>query len=233
MIEVSDQDFEKLIEKVIKKEITRVELATMLQTDIRTLYGKIYNMQNSELLEKYLEQYPYKPAENKNIDYRNLIIEIIKNNKKISDVLEEYKIAERTYRRNINKIKSQDPRLYSIYKSYIRENIQEDDFKYINSISFGKVCYTKDSTEERKAELLAIFAMYNALKKKGMPEDEILSEIGETRKSLTRKSDELDRMKKSDFFRERIKVGKTPRSSKNKEDSGRNEVIEEKSSKSR
>ena len=56
MIEVSDQDFEKLIEKVIKKEITRVELATMLQTDIRTLYGKIYNMQNSELLEKYLEQ---------------------------------------------------------------------------------------------------------------------------------------------------------------------------------
>lgn len=75
--------------------------------------------------------------------------------------------------------------------------------------------------------------MYNALKKKGMPEDEILSEIGETRKSLTRKSDELDRMKKSDFFRERIKVGKTPRSSKNKEDSGRNEVIEEKSSKSR
>ena len=139
MIEVSDQDFEKLIEKVIKKEITRVELATMLQTDIRTLYGKIYNMQNSELLEKYLEQYPYKPAENKNIDYRNLIIEIIKNNKKISDVLEEYKIAERTYRRNINKIKSQDPRLYSIYKSYIRENIQEDDFKYINSISFGKV----------------------------------------------------------------------------------------------
>ena len=114
MIEVSDQDFEKLIEKVIKKKITRVELATMLQTDIRTLYGKIYNMQNSELLEKYLEQYPYKPAENKNIDYRNLIIEIIKNNKKISDVLEEYKIAERTYRRNINKIKSQDPRLYYI-----------------------------------------------------------------------------------------------------------------------
>lgn len=40
MIEVSDQDFEKLIEKVIKKEITRVELATMLQNGYKNTLWK-------------------------------------------------------------------------------------------------------------------------------------------------------------------------------------------------
>lgn len=86
MIEINEQEFEKLVKKVIKKEITRVELVGILHTDTRTLYEKIYNMENTELLEKYLEQYPYKPRENKNINYKNLIIETIRNNKRVSDV---------------------------------------------------------------------------------------------------------------------------------------------------
>lgn len=51
MIEINEQEFEKLVKKVIKKEITRVELVGILHTDIRTLYEKIYNMENIGLLE--------------------------------------------------------------------------------------------------------------------------------------------------------------------------------------
>ena len=75
---------------------------------------------------------------------------------------------------------------------------------------------------QRKAELLSIFATYNALKEKGMPEDEILLEMKETRRGLKRKSDELDRIRKNEqsknkSLKERIKVKNTPISSNNKE----------------
>lgn len=233
MIEINEQEFEKLVKKVIKKEITRVELVGILHTDTRTLYEKIYNMENTELLEKYLEQYPYKPRENKNINYKNLIIETIRNNKRVSDVQKEYGIAGRTYRRNIERIKLQDSKLYNIYKNYIRGNIQDEEMEYIIQLPFGKVCYTNKSEEERKAELLSIFATYSMLKEKGMSEDEILIEMKETRRSLKRKSDELDRLQKSERLRnkalkERIKVENTPIPNNNKEKVEQCNIIKEK-----
>lgn len=226
MIEVNEQKFEELVEKVIENEITRVELASMLQTDIRTLYNRIYNMKNMELLAKYLEQYPYKPKENKNINYRNLIIELIKNNQRVLDIQMKYEIAERTYRRNIEKMKLQDPKLYNIYKNYIRGNIQDDEMEYIIQLPVGKVCNTKKSEKERQVELLNIFATYNRLKEKGMPEDEILLEMKETKRSLKRKRDELDRIQKSEqfknkSFKKRMKVENTPKPRMNKKSSER------------
>lgn len=233
MIEINKQEFENLINQVIKKEITRVELAGILHTDIRTLYEKIYNMENTDLLEKYLEQYPYKPRENKNINYKNLIIETIRNNKRVSDVQKEYEIAERTYRRNIEKMKLQDSKLYSIYKNYIRGNIQDEEMEYIIQLPFGTVCTTKKSEEERKIELLDIFTTYNALKEKGLSEDDILFKIKETRRSLKRKRDELDRLIKSEQLRnktlkERIKVENTPIPNSNKEKVEQCNIIKEK-----
>lgn len=233
MIEINEQEFEKLVKKVIKKEITRVELVGILHTDIRTLYEKIYNMENIGLLEEYLEEYPYKPRENKNINYRNLIIEIIRNNKRVSDVQKEYEIAERTYRRNIEKMKLQDSKLYGIYKNYIRGNIQDEEMEYIIQLPFGTVCTTKKSEEERKIELLDIFTTYNALKEKGLSEDDILFKIKETRRSLKRKRDELDRLIKSEQLRnktlkERIKVENTPIPNSNKEKVEQCNIIKEK-----
>lgn len=233
MIEINEQEFEKLVKKVIKKEITRVELVGILHTDIRTLYEKIYNMENIGLLEEYLEEYPYKPRENKNINYRNLIIEIIRNNKRVSDVQKEYEIAERTYRRNIEKMKLQDSKLYGIYKNYIRGNMQDEEMEYIIQLPFGTVCTTKKSEEERKIELLDIFTTYNALKEKGLSEDDILFKIKETRRSLKRKRDELDRLIKSEQLRnktlkERIKVENTPIPNSNKEKVEQCNIIKEK-----
>lgn len=233
MIEVTEKELEDLVEKVIKNEIKRTELLSILHTDLRTLYARIYNMENTDLLKRYLEQYPYKPKENKNINYRNLIIELIKNNKRVLDMQKEYEIAERTYRRNIEKIKLQDSKLYNIYKNYIRGNMQDEEMEYIMQLSSGKVCNTKKSEEEREAKLLDIFATYNILKEKGMPEDEILLEIKETRKSLKRKGDELYRLQKSEqfkneTFKERIKVENTPRPSNNQEDIKQCKRVEEK-----
>lgn len=130
-------------------------------------------------------------------------------------------------------MKLQDSKLYGIYKNYIRGNMQDEEMEYIIQLPFGTVCTTKKSEEERKIELLDIFTTYNALKEKGLSEDDILFKIKETRRSLKRKRDELDRLIKSEQLRnktlkERIKVENTPIPNSNKEKVEQCNIIKEK-----
>lgn len=197
MIVLSDLEFEKCVKRLIDKEITRTDLAKELRTDTRTLANRIYNIQNQELLKKYLEEFPYKPRQNENINYENLIIEIIKNGRKASDAQEIYDIAERTYRRNIKRVQETNQTLYFAYKNYIHSSLSYDDKEYIEGLEEGPVSFT-NSTEDRKAQLIDLFRYYDALIAIGLEVPEALERLGETTKSLKRKSDELERITKEE-----------------------------------
>lgn len=194
MKEISNKEFEGYVKDLINKKITHVALARLLHTDTRTLLNRIYSLENEKLLTEYVKNNPYKPRENRNIDYESLVIELITDRKSVSAIQEEYHIAERTYRRNIEKLKSQNSTLYWIYKKYTTGQMTNEDWEYLKSLQEGKVCYTKDSVEDRKAQLMGLFSTYDILKEKGLEPEEILDELGETVKSLKRKSDELQRI---------------------------------------
>lgn len=168
MIEISNEEFEKYIRDLINKKITHINLAHLLHTDTRTLLKKIYNLENKELLYEYVRNYPYKPRENKNIDYESLLIELITNGKDVASIQEEYNIAERTYRRNIEKLKNKNSLLYWTYKKYITGQMTNEDWEYVKCTKESKVCYTKDSVEDRKAQLMGIFTTFDILKEKGL-----------------------------------------------------------------
>lgn len=202
MIEVSENEFEKYILDLINKRITRVELAKKLQTDTRTLSNRIYGITNEKLLKEYLEQYPYKPRQNKNVNYEALIVQLIQSNITAKEMQERYEIAERTYRRNIKKVKESNERLYMIYENYIKGKITDEDYSYINSLDKGVVVLC-DNVEDRKAELMCFFMEYKQLLNSGLTEKQALEQLGETTKSIKRKSDELDRIIKG----EKIKKG--------------------------
>ncbi len=212
MIKINDDKFEEYVKALINKKITHVKLAKELKTDTRTLKDRIYSLQNQELLVEYFKVFPYKPKENKNIDYEAFVIELIKSNEQVSMLREKYQIAERTYRRNINKLKNTNNRLYKIYKSYIDGKISEEDLIYINSLEIRKVSYTNDSAEDRKAELMQLFFEYEQLLQEGLDIEQILEQLGENSKSLKRKNNELKRILLENKitatanFKERIKV---------------------------
>lgn len=197
MKEISQQEFEQNINKLIRKEITRVDLAKQLQTDTRTLANKIYQIDNKELLEEYLRVFPYKPGKNENIDYEALIVELLQSEKKVSYIQEKYNIAERTYRRNIEKLKTENKRLYTIYKDYIKGEIPEEEMDFIKTLKQKKVKFT-DSVEYRKAQLLDFFTTYDELRRKGLDEKQIQKELKTNSKEIKRKSDELDKINKQE-----------------------------------
>ena len=65
MKELTQQEFEEQIERVIDGKIGRKALAKELETDIRTLNRKITELAdtNPDLYFKFIEKFPYKPKE--------------------------------------------------------------------------------------------------------------------------------------------------------------------------
>lgn len=197
MKEINKQELEKIVETLISGKITKVEMAKQLRTDVRTLTNKIYELDNKVLLEKYIEKFPYKPGENKNIDYEALVIELLQAQGKVMEIQEKYHIAERTYRRNIEKLKNSNPQIYKLYKSYISGELTEKEENYVRNLKPRKVSYT-NSTEYRKAELLDFFTTYEELLKKGLSEKEAQKELKTNSKEIKRKNDEFDKIKEQE-----------------------------------
>lgn len=216
MLKISQEEFENCIKDLIDKKITKVKLAKKLNTDTRTLNNEIYKISNKELLEQYIKKYPYKPKENRNINYEALIIELLKDEKDVLKIQEKYSIAERTYRRNVKKLETTNNRLYLIYKKYIkRQQLTNEELDYISSLKQETVCFS-DSIEDRKAELMEFFMRYDELLKSGLAKERVYEVLKESPKSIKRKSDELNRIiekekmnnskKEQKKYRESLKV---------------------------
>ena len=80
MKKIRNEEFESLILDLINHKITRKELARMLGIDLRTLHRMImeFSDTNPELYEKYIGELAYKPKERTDIDFKALVIDIMK-----------------------------------------------------------------------------------------------------------------------------------------------------------
>lgn len=196
MKQISDKQWKKNITDLIEDKMTRVELAKKLKTDYRTLNNEIIlflKEKDTDLLQRFIEKFPYQPKTKENINYEALLIQILKNNQKVIDILEHYNIPERTYRRKINKVGTENNQLYQVYKRYIRGCLTEEDEEYIALLKEETVTYT-NPIEDRKAQLMELFLKVEQLTKTGMKEKEIVEQLGETTKSLRRKENEINRI---------------------------------------
>ena len=87
--------------------------------------------------------------------------------------------------------------LHTIYKHYIKGVLTDEEMQYIEMLEERKVSYS-DSIEDRKAQLMYTFAIYDELIKKGLSKEQALLELAENTKSMKRKSDELERIIKEE-----------------------------------
>ena len=114
MKDLSQQEFEAHIERLLSGEIGRKALAKELNTDIGTLTRKIVELSvtNPELYLRWVEKFPYRPK-NTNIKEEELAIAII--NDGLQQTIERLRISKMTVSRKIRKLKDINPELYWLY----------------------------------------------------------------------------------------------------------------------
>ena len=114
MKDLSQQEFEAHIERLLSGEIGRKALAKELNTDIGTLTRKIVELSvtNPELYLRWVEKLPYRPK-NTNIKEEELAIAII--NDGLQQTIERLRISKMTVSRKIRKLKDINPELYWLY----------------------------------------------------------------------------------------------------------------------
>lgn len=120
MKQISQAEFESLVEILIDGKITRKKLAKGLDTDIRTLNNKITELSiyNPELYEKYVQKFPYRPKTRRDIDFEALVIYAMKNSKTLDEIAEEYQVSRRTVARRIKEMEKTNPELFNLYREY-------------------------------------------------------------------------------------------------------------------
>lgn len=85
MKQISQEEFEQYVEAIIRGEMSRAQVIKELQTEARTLNNRIHELVriNPELHRRFVEKYPYKPKERKDLDAMQLAIEILKQERTI------------------------------------------------------------------------------------------------------------------------------------------------------
>ena len=121
-----------------KKDNIRV-IATRMKVDKDTLKEKLFQFlskpENVELAKKYIEYQSTLHPDYSHINFKALIVKMIKNNMSQSQIAEEYGIPARTIGREIEKLKKEEgyERLYEICKEYSYRKMQRKPFTEFES----------------------------------------------------------------------------------------------------
>ena len=167
MKKISQEEFEKCIERLISGEISKGKLAKELGTDSRTLDVKIQEMsaKNPELYERYLKVLPYKQKGYDHIDFEALLIYILKQEMTIDEAVEQFGTSRKTINRRINSMENKE--LVQLYKEVAdnRKHRVKDSIEVTEKI--GKLqqrpIVLRGINDRRKEELLKIESEFNEL----------------------------------------------------------------------
>lgn len=198
--------FEELIGKVIAGEINRKQITREYHISSRTINLMITELSktNPELYMRFIERFPYKPKEIENIDFVELVKEIMKQDKTIEDLSITYGVSTRTIRRRIGKMKDSNEieissgmtldELYHLYKRYRAEDLSIEDKSIIQAMKVGKIQNAPNSQDARKNYLADLIARYNEYRRQGMSTRDAAKMLGYSFLDIYKKQGELERI---------------------------------------
>ena len=173
MIEISQKEFENKIQQVIKGKTTRTKLIKELKIDRVTLNNKIQELlvYNPDLYHDFITRFPYIPREYTHINWRAMLIDIMKKGYTKHEAEEQYSISSRTISRKVYEVEKDDEDIVSLYRevsSYRRKQKelpqklqQEVDSLQEEEIFLGGIY------DKRTQELLELEKKYNEELAKG------------------------------------------------------------------
>lgn len=224
MKQVSQEEFEQYIEKIINGEMSKAKVIKELSTEARTLNNRIQELSaiNSELYSRYIEKFPYTPRTRKDLDAMQLAMEILAQGKTVEEVAINHKTGRRTIQRRINSLGASDnileKRICDLCKEAGRinsrgakrpeqfEKMIEEVVEQIQSVDILKVKDKQSNVEEKRTKLLELEREYNELCKT-MSKDKAAKTLGYTPNRIYKLLRELYRIeierntsaKKGDF----------------------------------
>ena len=129
MIQISQQDFENKIKQIIEGKITRTSLIKELKVDRVTLNNKIQELfvYNPKLYIEFINKFPYTPREYTHINWRAMLIDIMKRGYTKFEAEEQYRISSRTIARKVYEVEKEDKYISDLYRevSYYRKHKKE------------------------------------------------------------------------------------------------------------
>ena len=211
--------------------MSRTQVVKELQTEARTLNNRIHELAgiNPDLHRRFVEKYPYKPKERKDLSAMQLAIEILKQEKTIEQIALERETGRRTIQRRINTLeKSPDPierRVYDLCKEVCQNNSRkggkvseelarriEQVLEEVDEQMLTEKRGIETNIEEKRQELLELEREYNELCQT-MSKGEAAKALGYTQNRINKLLNELYRIgieraasAKSGDFRQGLKA---------------------------
>lgn len=185
MIKINQQDFENIVRKIISGETTRVKVAKELKTDRVTLNNRIQELAgyNPDLYEEFIKKFPYKPRKYTHIDWRAMLIDIMKKGYTKFQAEEQYEISNRTIARKVYEV--DDKYIVSLYRtvSTYRKRQKPLPFELQEKIDelpeqevfIGGIC------DKREEELNKLEQDYTAKLRQGEKATEASAKCGKSR----------------------------------------------------
>lgn len=210
MIEITQEDFEKKIQEVIEGKTTRTKLIKELKIDRVSLNNKIQELiiHNPDLYHTFIEKFPYIPREYTHINWRAMLIDIMKKGYTKFEAQEQYEISHRTISRKVYKVQEEDEELVSLYRevsSYRKrqKKLPEKLQKIVDELPEEEI-FVGGIYDKKIQELLELEKKYNEELLKGETATSASANCGKTR--VAKPLNTLYRIKIEENFREDIKV---------------------------
>ncbi len=207
MKNISNEEFEQYIIDMTNGEKTQRQVVKELETDTRTLNVKIQELYatNPELYSKYVEKRAYRPKENKSVKTIELAYEVLKDDRTLQEIADEYNIGIRTLRRRIEELKNSpdliEQEAYSLCKTIsfmhahgrgtLPEELKQKCEKMLDILKDKIPTEKVSSIEIRRQELLKIEKEYHTLCGSGMSKTEAAAKMGYTRNRIYKLLNEL------------------------------------------
>lgn len=211
MKSVSSEEFEQYIIEIIEGKRSQKQTAKELETDLRTFYKAIQKLSitNPELYCSYVKACPYKPKESKNVKAIDLAYEVLKGEKTMQQIADDYGTSVRTMRRRIDTLKtSEDPierELYDVCKEICYNNMHsqknsltvEEKAQELRNILKDKISKEKlNNVEEKRRTMAEAKAKYDEYCKT-MTKDAAAKKVGwNTYSDAYKKLKQLERIEK-------------------------------------
>ena len=122
MIEITQKEFESKIENILLGKITRAKLIKELKIDRVTLNNKIQELivYNPNLYHRFIAKFPHMSREYTHINWKAMLIDIMKKGYTKFEAAEQYGINARTIARKVYEVQEYDPYIVGLYREVSR-----------------------------------------------------------------------------------------------------------------
>ena len=165
MVNVNEQDLVDTMDKLFENQITMEQAYTGLNIDRLTFKERleeyVINSKDKELTKKYIEYESRMRPDYSHINFKALLIEMVKTNSSQAEIANEYGIPARTIGREIEKLKSDKSYgdLYAVCKEHACRKLQKSEFsifekeivnRLLDKYNEGPIIIKNAKTKEEK-----------------------------------------------------------------------------------